>query len=735
MAANSIEHIRFRVDSALLRELGERLVGKPHIALAELVKNSYDADATQVIIRFGKDRIEVIDNGCGMDRQSFEAFWMRIGSPHKVAARLSEKFHRPLTGSKGVGRLAVQFLANELELRTVADAPSSRELLARVNWTEAVQAGELTEAEAQVEQSSPSYEFPNGSVHGTALVLKQLSQRWLVSDVEDLAREIWPLQPPFQDSRQDSPQLQPFTVELQGITQQAAEGFRRTMQAVLDLWDARLTGQLVINDIPNDVGGHAGKVRLSLEFSTGAKQTTTYIIDDCHVHFVDFQIRIFTLRNKQPFGIRVSEAREYVNKYGGVHVYDAGFHLPYYGSDTDWLRIEFDHSHRLSTSRLLPDELNVSHGLNFLPTNSRIFGVVNVDTGRERQLATSEHSANSTQYLQIQVSRDRLVDNDALRDLQRIVRWAIDYYAMQEARRAFKQSDAERDTEPIDKKANRVERVLEDHSDEIPAAVYSSLQAELRSVVRAVETEASTLTRHAGLLGALATAGMSALAYEHEAAKELDNLEAIADRLQSLKIRDATVRQQVSDITAQLRGWAERARGTRDLFSHLLDEENRELQSRFLAKQVLDEVANSSAVLLRQVPVDTAGVDRALRLPKGRFSEWVALFQNVLVNAVNAMLDSDTRQIRIRSESRGQRRAVFVEDTGKGVDLEKSNDLFEPFVRRTSLSSERRSLGIGGTGLGLTIVRMIASQRGCDVRFVSPTEGFCTAFQLSWSER
>ena len=42
----------FTIDAALLRELGERLVGKPHIALAELVKNSYDADATEVTIKF-----------------------------------------------------------------------------------------------------------------------------------------------------------------------------------------------------------------------------------------------------------------------------------------------------------------------------------------------------------------------------------------------------------------------------------------------------------------------------------------------------------------------------------------------------------------------------------------------------------------------------------------------------------------------------------------------------------
>jgi hypothetical protein len=55
------------VDSALLRELGERLVGKPHIALAELIKNSYDADAKSVSVRFGNDSIVVADDGPHLD--------------------------------------------------------------------------------------------------------------------------------------------------------------------------------------------------------------------------------------------------------------------------------------------------------------------------------------------------------------------------------------------------------------------------------------------------------------------------------------------------------------------------------------------------------------------------------------------------------------------------------------------------------------------------------------------
>ena len=40
--------------------------------------------------------------------------------------------------------------------------------------------------------------------------------------------------------------------------------------------------------------------------------------------------------------------RAYFERYGGVMVYDAGFRLPYYGAENDWLRLEFDHSHRRS---------------------------------------------------------------------------------------------------------------------------------------------------------------------------------------------------------------------------------------------------------------------------------------------------------------------------------------------------------------------------------------------------
>ena len=77
--------LRFIIDAELLRELGERLVGKPHIALAELVKNSYDADANKVVVEFlpHDNCIKISDDGHGMSIDEFKNFWMRIGTTHK----------------------------------------------------------------------------------------------------------------------------------------------------------------------------------------------------------------------------------------------------------------------------------------------------------------------------------------------------------------------------------------------------------------------------------------------------------------------------------------------------------------------------------------------------------------------------------------------------------------------------------------------------------------------------
>lgn len=103
--------LNFSIDSSLLFQLGEQLVAKPSIALSELVKNAYDADATHVIVsleRIGKQggTISIIDNGHGMSLEEIQNFWMRIATTSKRSREISKIYCRPLTGAKGIGRFA-----------------------------------------------------------------------------------------------------------------------------------------------------------------------------------------------------------------------------------------------------------------------------------------------------------------------------------------------------------------------------------------------------------------------------------------------------------------------------------------------------------------------------------------------------------------------------------------------------------------------------------------------------
>src|SRR5437764_892833 len=116
----------FVVDTHLFRELGEHLVGRDSTALIELIKNSYDADATLVTVhgeklgQSGRGRIIVTDNGIGMTAQVFERGFLTIASRIKEQGeRRSPRFQRRFTGAKGVGRLAAHKLAHEISVTSV----------------------------------------------------------------------------------------------------------------------------------------------------------------------------------------------------------------------------------------------------------------------------------------------------------------------------------------------------------------------------------------------------------------------------------------------------------------------------------------------------------------------------------------------------------------------------------------------------------------------------------------
>ena len=749
---SELQSINFTVDSELLRELGERLVGRQYIALAELVKNSFDADATRVEIRIQDDSIEVADNGHGMTKEDFMSRWMRVGSTHKVQEMTSPVLKRRLTGSKGVGRLAVQFLASELELNSVpnrqrpSQGTTGQELYALVDWDTAVQAGELTQATALYElRQLGSVSFPLQKPHGTRVTLRKLKHEWNPKEFEDLAREIWFLQPPFRSLTGTSDiEDASFEVDLRSPDPDAVTLFNTQIARILELYTSRVVGKLLPKDdscLPKDKSESKPFTRelsLSLELEGGRTQPYKLSLpvrgdEPCLIDSLDFEVRIFTLQYRQPYGIPVQQARDYMTQWGGVHIYDAGFRIPYAGPAADWLNLEFDHSHRLTQSQLLPADLNVHMGLNFLPTNSRVLGVVNIDTTHEARMAAL-NDVSSGQHLQIQVSRDRLVSNEAFHQLQDAVRFALDYYATRLAALRLTEKASQRKVSTSSFLVSDVWDVLEEHESEIPVKVATELRVALDKTVESIREQADWTRRQSGLLGAMATVGTTAIAFNHQLDQQLGVLEYHADSLDNLVDVDPDIRETIGPIVASIKTWIQDVRDTRAIFSQITDERNRKEVTRFRARPLFQSMAENMRPILRGVRVDVSEVDRDMLLPNATFPIWMAIFHNLLMNASNAMLDSETKRIAVSSHMSCRDRAIRFHDTGVGIDLDKAESLFKPLIRGLEISAERRALGFGGTGLGLAIVRMLAADVGATVRFTRPKAPFSTCFELAWQE-
>jgi len=193
----SNSNLRFTVDSLLLYELGERLVTKNHIALAELIKNAYDADATSVTVVFvkvnetsnaGEGEIRIIDNGHGMTFPQIKDYWMRIATPNKLREPISARFGRQKTGDKGIGRFACRRLAKKLILESVARSEGSDKLertIVEFDWEKFKPGFELTD----VPSAYRTERISEGEI-GLTLKLVGLNDAWTQREFDVMRRQV-----------------------------------------------------------------------------------------------------------------------------------------------------------------------------------------------------------------------------------------------------------------------------------------------------------------------------------------------------------------------------------------------------------------------------------------------------------------------------------------------------------------------------------------------------------------
>lgn len=193
----------FVVDARTLLTLGRDSIKDHLTAIIELVKNSYDADATLVEVHIesgtpSDSYIRIADNGTGMTEEDIDDRWLRIGYSAKQGATLTQ-LSRRRTGEKGIGRISADRLGSRLLLRTKTQ--STPPVALSVDWDRFNKSGNTLQTVEIDFYPESEIELPIGhsgaSKSGTELIIRNLRQNWPKAEVEALREELSTLTPPF----------------------------------------------------------------------------------------------------------------------------------------------------------------------------------------------------------------------------------------------------------------------------------------------------------------------------------------------------------------------------------------------------------------------------------------------------------------------------------------------------------------------------------------------------------
>jgi signal transduction histidine kinase len=139
--------LHFKTNIQLKSIIGKDLINDDNIAILELVKNSFDADAKKVEVQYlnlkGNDdkviagfsektsRLIIKDDGLGMDFEDIQNKWLNIAYSEKKSN--NRQHNRMMAGAKGVGRFSCDRLGEYLNLYT-KQKNSNGYLLLKIDW-------------------------------------------------------------------------------------------------------------------------------------------------------------------------------------------------------------------------------------------------------------------------------------------------------------------------------------------------------------------------------------------------------------------------------------------------------------------------------------------------------------------------------------------------------------------------------------------------------------------------
>ena len=738
---NNKPFFKFNVSSALLKELGERLVAKPDIAFIELIKNSHDADATTCEVTINNQVIIIKDNGLGMTKDEFNNNWMTIATNNKIKNDKSKRFSRTVTGAKGVGRFSTRFLGEFLKIETISYdyiENKTKKLTIEFDWKELDKYDDLNDMEIPY-----SYEDTNEEI-GTTLHISKLKHEATILTSKKVYTEILKLTNPFENLKPknlkkyyllennniDSGFNVNITNELKNLETEKSKEIN-----IASLVLERFIGKVIVKYDEN-----SDEVEISL-FIDGENKLINNkfklpgkINSNLYADIRYFPRRKGTFANIE--GINGTDAWSWVRTNHGITVYDKGFKIKPYGEeDNDWLHLDIDNSHSRRTWRtnlmefnypMSPEE-NQKPKLNpmlYLPTNYQLIGSVYLSS-----------NSNETNNLNLIPSMDRtgFIENDAFMYLVELIRFSIELIAKFDKENILDKERLENEL-VIQESRNELEGViehiksshtlsLEDKSRLIK--VYEHLKDNIDDI-DAYNRESRESLEIMSLLGAVA--GFMT----HEYQSTLFELQNAITTLKKLSLQHKELINVTKELEKSLDYFTGYIEYTSSFIRNIRESDN----STFIkvvprVKYVLNTFKQFRED--RNIKVDFSEIYEDLIAPPMPIAMYDGIIHNLYSNALKVLIsfedNGNGKLIKINAFNDKDRHIIYVMDNGPGIPKEVENRIWDPLYTTTS-ANENNPLG-SGMGIGLPMIkRVIEAQKGT-INLVEAPHGFSTCFKIT----
>lgn len=694
----------------VFESLGKDLVTNDIVAVIELVKNSYDAYARNVRVRFGENKsygphLEIRDDGQGMEEEILEDVWCMVATPFKQQHPLTKrgKSRRRVAGEKGLGRLSTLRLGRKLHMLTQTENSPCWEV--RVNWDTLLEADDLSESFVNYREYNRESPFSR-SGSGTMLTIYDLNSDWDRNRVSDLRNNLARLISPFaqigefniffsgfeETSIEEELEIKPYEFlanpkyKISGSVDE--NGNVKAEYEFVPIKSENLNREKTIEMKWEEILREARKRdKLKSSFS----QLSSSSSKEASCGPFDFEIRAWDIATDdteeiaERFNLRKSEIRKAIREHNGISIYrDGVLVLPKSDGARDWMGL---------------DLRRVSKTGARLSTN-QIVGYVSISAEQNPQIRDTS-------------DRERLVSCEEVAEFEAILTEIIIRLERERTKDRKDASDEEQKTQSLFDKLS-AEGLL-DKVTEISkrGGRPSQVVPLVREHKKDLDATRNTLQKRFVYYSRLATIGSIAAMLVHEIRNRTTIiggfLKFVEERLESLKGK-------------WVRNHARAVRAV-DSLEHLSDTflplASRNFKRGKRRHSILEEHIKECVEIRKEI---MRKQNIKCKIPKSRTSvavdpgELDAIILNLLTNSEYWLNDSpeDRREIEFQLDRvKGEQRVyVSVHDTGPGIDDDDVKKIFWPGV--TSKPD--------GIGMGLTVVSELVAAYGGDVLTIHPGE-------------